>query len=55
MEAYIVLQQTPRAVTLYPPSEVIFPPDEAELLVILDIEVVERLGNVTITDVVKLS
>ena len=40
----VVLQQTPRAVTVAPPSEVTFPPEEAVDVVIADVEVVVTVG-----------
>jgi hypothetical protein len=40
----IVLQQTPLAVIVDPPSLVTFPPEEAEISVIDDIEVVVTNG-----------
>ena len=43
---WVVAQQIPRAVTVAPPSYVIFPPDVAELEVITDAEVVaSRVGT----------
>ena len=41
----VMLQQTPLAATAIPPSLLIFPPDIAEVLVILEIEAVERAIN----------
>ena len=42
----LVLQQTPRAVTAEPPSEVIFPPDTALVVPMIVIAVVDRVGTV---------
>ena len=50
----VVLQQTPRAVTIAPPSVFITPPLDAVVFVIEDMSVVVSVGN-EITDVVKLS
>lgn len=51
-----VLQQTPRAITLAPPSEVTFPPLMAVDVVMLVMTVVgESVGNASVTLVVKLT
>ena len=42
-----VLQHTPRAVTIEPPSSVIFPPLCAELSVMLLIDIVDTVGVVS--------
>ncbi len=41
-----VLQQTPRTVTVAPPSEVIFPPPDAVVDVMFEIEVVTIVAKV---------
>ena len=41
---WLLLQQTPRAVTLAPPSSVICPPDVAVVWVISVISAVDRIG-----------
>ena len=41
-----VLQHTPRAVTLAPPSEMILPPELADVSVIFEIDVVVISGKV---------
>ena len=50
-----VLQQTPRAVTVAPPSEVTFPPLVAEFAVIELIDVVVMVGNSISCSVVKVT
>ena len=42
----LVLQQTPRAVTVEPPSAETFPPDDAVVPVIVEIVVVVNVGIV---------
>ena len=49
-----VLQQTPREVTVAPPSLVIFPPLVAVVVVMEEITVVESVGIATEMAVVKL-
>ena len=49
-----VLQQTPLAVTVAPPSEAIFPPQTTLDLVIEDTELVETVGVPAVLPVVKL-
>ena len=51
----LVLQHTPRTLTLAPPSEVIFPPLEALFCVILLILDVVTVGTVGAAEVVKLT
>ena len=41
----LVLQTTPRAVTVSPPALVTFPPQIAEVLFTLDIELVPKVDN----------
>ena len=41
----LLLQHTPRAVTIAPPSLLIVPPLMAEFNVMLDIVVVDNIGN----------
>ncbi len=50
-----VLQQTPLAVTVAPPSEVTFPPPVAVVWVMLVIELVVTVGCVNDCDVVKVT
>ena len=52
---WLVLQQTPRAVTVAPPSEVTFPPLVAVVWVIFEAAVVEITGRVTAVAVIKLT
>ena len=52
---WLVLQQTPRAVTVAPPSEVIFPPLVAVVAAILVAAVVVRIGGVVAERVTKVS
>ena len=49
----VVLQQTPRAVTAAPPSELIVPPLAAVVLVMADTAVVVITGMVDVDAVVK--
>ena len=44
----VALQQTPLTVTADPPSEVTFPPDEADVAVILFAAVVVTVGTVVV-------
>jgi hypothetical protein len=46
-------QQTPRTVTVAPPSEVTLPPEVAEVCVIFEIEAVVTVGSVVADNVVK--
>ena len=52
---WLVLQQTPRAVTVAPPSEVMFPPLVAVVAAILEAAVVVRIGIVVAERVTKVS
>ena len=51
----VVLQHTPRAVTVAPPSLVIFPPLVAVVCVIADAAVVVRTGTVDAVEVKLIS
>jgi hypothetical protein len=46
----LVLQQTPRAVTVAPPSSVTFPPESAVVEVMLEIAVVVMVGTVSVVN-----
>jgi len=50
-----VLQQTPRAVTATPPSEVTFPPDVADVAVRPEMGVVVKVGAVAVVVNVRSS
>jgi len=50
-----VLQQTPRAVTAAPPSEVTFPPDVADVVVRSEMGVVVKVGPVAVVVNVRSS
>jgi len=49
----VILQHTPRAVTVAPPSAVTLPPPAADVVVIDEITVVVTVGNAT-ADVVEV-
>ena len=53
---FVVLQHTPRAVTVAPPSVVTFPPEEAVVAVIADKAVVVTIGAADgVADVKEIS
>lgn len=47
---WLVLQHTPLAVTVAPPSEVMFPPEEADVAVIEIMFVVVKTGSVVVVE-----
>ena len=51
---WLVLQQTPAAVIEAPPEDVINPPDEAEVAVIFETEVIDTTGAVLIASFLQL-
>ena len=52
---WLVLQQTPRVVTVAPPSEVTSPPEEAEFAMILVTAAIETVGAVLMASFLQLN
>ncbi len=50
-----MLQLTPRAVTVAPPSDDTLPPLDAVVVPVADVELVDTVGTVTLEDVVNVT